>query len=69
MRLLNADGSWSKSPGTACGLAALLLRDDTREDPAITITTAGASDLVRTGRERSRRTFRAAMGLPADLAR
>ncbi len=69
MRLLNADGSWSEVSGNGVrGLAALLLRDDTREEAAITITTAGGvKTLVRTGREGSRQTFRAAMGLPADL--
>jgi diaminopimelate epimerase len=69
MRLLNADGSWSEVSGNGVrGLAALLLRDDTRESAAVTITTAGGvKTLVRTGREGSRQTFRAAMGLPADL--
>jgi diaminopimelate epimerase len=69
MRLLNADGSWSEVSGNGVrGLAALLLRDDTREDAAVTITTAGGvKTLARTGRDGSRQTFRAAMGLPADL--
>ena len=69
MRLLNADGSWSEVSGNGVrGLAALLLRDDTRETASITIATAGGvKTLVRTGREGSRQTFRAAMGLPADL--
>jgi diaminopimelate epimerase len=69
LRLLNADGSWSEVSGNGVrGLAALLLRDDTRDHPAVTITTpGGVKTLVRTGREGSRQTFRAAMGLPADL--
>jgi diaminopimelate epimerase len=69
MRLLNADGSWSEVSGNGVrGLAALLLRDDTRETASIAIgTEGGVKTLVRTGREGSRQTFRAAMGLPADL--
>jgi diaminopimelate epimerase len=69
MRLLNADGSWSEVSGNGVrGLAALLLRDDDRGEVAITIRSeGGVKHLVRTGREGSRQTFRAAMGLPADL--
>jgi len=69
MRLLNADGSWSEVSGNGVrGLAALLLRDDARADAAITIRSeGGVKPLVRTGRDGSRQTFRAAMGLPADL--
>jgi diaminopimelate epimerase len=69
MRLLNADGSWSEVSGNGVrGLAALLLRDDDRGDVAIAIRSeGGVKHLVRTGREGSRQTFRAAMGLPADL--
>jgi diaminopimelate epimerase len=69
MRLLNADGSWSEVSGNGVrGLAALLLKDDDRTDATITIhTEGGIKRLVRTGREGSRQTFRAAMGLPADL--
>jgi diaminopimelate epimerase len=69
MRLLNADGSWSEVSGNGVrGLAALLLKDDDRADAAVTIhTEGGVKQLVRTGREGSRQTFRAAMGLPADL--
>ena len=69
MRLLNADGSWSEVSGNGVrGLAALLLRDDKRQDVPVTIhTEGGVKTLVRTGREGSRQTFRAAMGLPADL--
>jgi diaminopimelate epimerase len=69
MRLLNADGSWSEVSGNGVrGLAALLLRDDDRTDvPIIIRTEGGLKSLVRTAREGSRQTFRAAMGLPADL--
>ena len=69
MRLLNADGSRSEVSGNGVrGLAALLLRDDDRPDVPITIhSEGGIKDLVRTGREGSRQTFRAAMGLPVDL--
>jgi diaminopimelate epimerase len=69
MRLLNADGSRSEVSGNGVrGLAALLLRDEGGADVAITIhTEAGVKQLLRTKREGSRQTFRAAMGLPADL--
>ena len=69
MRLLNADGSWSEVSGNGVrGLAALLLKDDDRRDVTIAIhSEGGVKRLVRTGREGSRQTFRAAMGLPADL--
>jgi diaminopimelate epimerase len=69
MRLLNADGSWSEVSGNGVrGLAALLLRDDDRSDAAITIhTEGGVKQLARTARDGARQTFRAAMGLPAEL--
>jgi diaminopimelate epimerase len=69
MRLLNADGSWSEVSGNGVrGLAALLLRDDDRPDAVVTIhTEGGVKRLVRTSKDGSRQTFRAAMGLPADL--
>ena len=69
MRLLNADGSRSEVSGNGVrGLAALLLRDDDRPNVPITIhSEGGVKQLLRTGREGSRQTFRAAMGLPADL--
>ena len=69
MRLLNPDGSRSEVSGNGVrGLAALLLRDDDRPNVPITVhTEGGVKQLVRTGRERSQQTFRAAMGLPADL--
>jgi len=69
MRLLNADGSWSEVSGNGVrGLAALLLQGDGRTDAAITIhSEGGVKQLVRTGSDGSRQTFRAAMGLPVDL--
>jgi len=75
MRLFNADGSRSEVSGNGVrGLAALLLRDDTRAagDPGdeveLTIQTeAGPKRLTRTGRSGSRQTFRAAMGVPREL--
>ena len=69
MQLLNADGSASEVSGNGVrGLAALLLRGDERPEVPITIhTEGGVKRLVRTGRDGSRQTFRAAMGLPVDL--
>jgi diaminopimelate epimerase len=69
MRLLNADGSVSEVSGNGVrGLAALLLRDDHRAGAAIAIhSEGGVKTLVRTSRDASSQTFRAAMGLPADL--
>ena len=69
MQLLNADGSRSEVSGNGVrGLAALLLRDDERADlPVAVHSEGGVKHLVRTGRDGSRQTFRAAMGLPADL--
>ncbi len=69
MRLFNADGSPSEVSGNGVrGLAALRLRDQPGPDIPITIhSVGGVKHLVRTGREGSRQTFRAAMGLPADL--
>lgn len=71
MRLLNADGSWSEVSGNGVrGLAAILLRDDTRADAGVTIDTeAGQKRLTRTACDGSRQVFRAAMGLPRDLRR
>jgi diaminopimelate epimerase len=69
MRLFNADGSRSEVSGNGVrGLAALMLRDDERQDAAVAIDTeGGVKRLVRTARDGSRQTFAAAMGLPADL--
>jgi diaminopimelate epimerase len=69
MELFNADGSRSEVSGNGVrGLAALLLRDEPRVDSAITVhTEGGVKQLTRTGRDGSKQTFRAAMGLPVDL--
>ena len=69
MRLFNADGSRSEVSGNGVrGLAAIMLRDRDGQNLAITIHSEGGSKgLVRTGRSGPRQTFRAAMGLPADL--
>jgi len=69
IQLLNADGSASEVSGNGVrGLAALLLRGDERPEVPITIhTEGGVKRLVRIGRDGSRQTFRAAMGLPVDL--
>src|SRR5437867_13139344 len=71
MRLFNADGGIAEVSGNGVrGLAALLLRDDGRDGAELTIETdAGPKRLTRTGRSKSRQTFRAAMGLPRDLRR
>jgi diaminopimelate epimerase len=69
MELFNADGSRSEVSGNGVrGLAALLLRDDGRSDATVTVhTEGGVKRLTRTGRDGTKQTFRAAMGLPADL--
>jgi diaminopimelate epimerase len=69
MELFNADGSRSEVSGNGIrGLAALLLRDDGRSDATVTVhTEGGVKRLTRTGRDGTKQTFRAAMGLPADL--
>lgn len=69
MRLLNADGSRSEVSGNGVrGLAALLLRDNDKENVKLTVQTeAGPKRLTRTGRSNSHQTFRAEMGLPSEL--
>src|SRR4051812_455257 len=69
MRLFNADGGRAEGSGNGVrGLGALLLRADMQpEAQTIIQTDAGGKTLTRTGRSGSRQTFRAAMGLPADL--
>src|SRR4051794_40952851 len=69
MRLFNADGSRAEISGNGVrALAALLLRGSDAREATVTISTeAGPKHLVRTGRDKSRQTFRTAMGLPRDL--
>jgi diaminopimelate epimerase len=69
MDLRNADGGRAEVSGNGVrALAALLLQDDAAGEAHVTIeTAAGAKQLTRTGRSGGRQTFRARMGLPADL--
>jgi diaminopimelate epimerase len=67
MTLLNADGSPAEVSGNGLrGLAALLLRDEDRDDVTIR-TAAGDKRIRRTARSSSQQTFRTAMGPPAGL--
>ena len=71
MRLFNADGSRAEVSGNGVrGLAALLLRDDDRGDAADRPSTREGGIKRLDAHRRAtgaRQTFRAAMGLPADL--
>jgi diaminopimelate epimerase len=69
MRLFNADGGVAEVSGNGVrGLAALLLQGEERIDQVVTIETdAGAKDVARLERSRSRQTFRSAMGAPQEL--
>jgi diaminopimelate epimerase len=69
MRLLNADGSHAEVSGNGVrALAALLVRDDPRPHAELSVQTdGGLKRLVRTGRDGTRQTFRAAMGQPDHL--
>jgi diaminopimelate epimerase len=69
MELFNADGGRAEVSGNGVrGLGALLLRHDETEGVTVTVhTQAGSKAMVRTSRERSRQTFRSAMGLPREL--
>lgn len=69
MTLLNADGSPAEVSGNGVrGLAALLRRDDPRNE-VVVWTDAGAKRLTRISAEGLRQTFRAEMGVPAALRR
>jgi diaminopimelate epimerase len=69
MRLHNADGSHAEVSGNGVrGLAALLLRGDTRAEASVDIeTVAGTKRVIRLDASSSHPSFRTAMGLPADL--
>jgi diaminopimelate epimerase len=69
MRLFNADGGRAEVSGNGVrGLGALLLHDDDRPGAEMTIETEGGlKHLTRTRTDASRQTFRAAMGVPADV--
>jgi diaminopimelate epimerase len=71
MRLFNSDGGLAEVSGNGLrGLAALLLRDDAGGRSSITISTdAGPRELTRIDSSGTRQTFRAAMGLPRNLAK
>src|SRR4051794_12596824 len=69
MRLFNADGGGAEVSGNGVrALGALLLREQEQPAGALTISTeGGVKQLTRIATDGSRHTFRAAMGLPADL--
>jgi diaminopimelate epimerase len=69
MQLFNADGSRAEVSGNGVrALGALALRRDTRDDARLSVETgAGTKHLFRIGREGTRQTFRAAMGIPAAI--
>jgi diaminopimelate epimerase len=71
MRLFNTDGSRSEVSGNGVrGLAALLLRDESRPEVSFTVQSeGGVKQLARTAVDGARQTFRAAMGWPVDLRR
>jgi len=71
MRLFNADGGRAEVSGNGVrALAALVLRDDDRPSAELEIETeGGVKRLTRMGRDGTRQTFRAAMGLPDSLRR
>jgi diaminopimelate epimerase len=66
MRIFNADGSRAEISGNGVrALGAVLLAGDLRPGGEVTIQTeAGPKRLQRVGQEKTRQTFRAAMGKP-----
>jgi diaminopimelate epimerase len=64
MRLLNADGSASEISGNGLRCLAAWLAGQGRASPIAVETDAGPRRLELLGREGSRYTFRASMGLP-----
>jgi diaminopimelate epimerase len=71
MRLFNADGSRAEVSGNGVrGLAALMLRSDSRAEVAVEIQTeAGLKRVTRVGGDGPRQVFRASMGAPRDVRR
>lgn len=69
MRLFNADGGRAEVSGNGVrALGALLLRHDDRTGAEVVIqTAAGPKTLKRVAQSGARQTFRAAMGLPANV--
>jgi diaminopimelate epimerase len=69
MQLFNADGGRAEISGNGVrGLAALLLRHDDRPRAEVIVhTDAGPKKLTRVSGEPTRQTFRAEMGVPADV--
>jgi diaminopimelate epimerase len=69
MRLLNADGSRAEISGNGLrALAALVLHEHGPLGASVTIATEGGlKQLVRSARQGSRQTFRAAMGQPGAI--
>jgi diaminopimelate epimerase len=69
MRLFNADGSRAEVSGNGVrGLAAILLRRESRLPVSLIIETeGGVKRLERLSRDNGRQTFRASMGLPEGL--
>jgi diaminopimelate epimerase len=71
MTLHNADGGRAEVSGNGVrALAALLLQIEDRLDAELTVRTeSGPKQLRRVARDGARQTFRALMGVPADLRR
>lgn len=69
MRLFNADGSRAEVSGNGVRALGALILDESPAPYAelVVRTEGGVKHLVRTGRDGTRQTFRAAMGQPTDV--